>query len=120
MFNKRRYLMDHLRRTHKTPVYGCEGCSEKFASRGVLLKHIHKCERYKERKKRVGQEELGHVLTKRKKNNQCHVCQKWFLTQALLQAHREKEHLKQLNNPPDNILKNDEENINPANDKHQG
>jgi len=93
-FEKRRYLMDHLRRTHKTPIYNCKGCDEKFASRSLLLRHIHKCAQFKQKQliEDSEKEEASKVLTKRKKNNKCTMCSKWFLTKALLSIHREKEH----------------------------
>ena len=39
-FEKRRYLMDHLRRVHNSAVHQCKGCSSRFKLKEDLTYHI--------------------------------------------------------------------------------
>ena len=95
-FDKRRYLMDHLRRVHKSSIYKCNGCNSRFKLKEELNSHHEKCLISENNSKESAapepptvptDEENGKVLTKRKKNNRCHQCNGYFLTQALLKVH---------------------------------
>ena len=99
-FEKRRYLMDHLRRVHNSAVHQCKGCSVRFKLKEELSSHQQQCESFLSTKTQPavsggisvtsgprGGEEEEKVLTKRKKNNKCKECDRYFLTQALLKSH---------------------------------
>ena len=99
-FEKRRYLMDHLRRVHNSAVHQCKGCNSRFKLKEDLTTHQSQCQTFLATKKQQEQEaaalasdaagrlEAGEkVLTKRKKNNKCGQCERYFLTQALLKSH---------------------------------
>ena len=45
-FEKRRYLMDHLRRVHNSAVHQCKGCSVRFKLKEELISHQHQCESF--------------------------------------------------------------------------
>ena len=101
-FEKRRYLMDHLRRVHQSAVFLCTGCESRFKMKEDLIKHQKTCTISKhendssqsglriETTESSGKETFK--LTKRKKNNQCHQCDSYFLTQNLLKTHIKTVH----------------------------
>ena len=102
-FEKRRYLMDHLRRVHNIAVHQCKGCMSRFKLKEDLISHQSQCESSLALVEKqpavegvsgpsqlVGEEEK--VLTKRKKNNKCKECDRYFLTQALLKSHIKIQH----------------------------
>ena len=101
-FEKRRYLMDHLRRVHNSAVHQCKACSSRFKLKEDLTTHQSECPAFLKSRKQQQQQataptseaggclEVGEgekVLTKRKKNNKCGQCERYFLTQALLKSH---------------------------------
>ena len=98
-FEKRRYLMDHLRRVHNSLVYQCKNCHLRFKLKEELNSHQDNCskENHPETmviatKSPAVDDENNKVLTKRKRNNQCKLCGGYFLTQALLKTHVKSVH----------------------------
>ena len=93
-FEKRRYLMDHLRRVHKSAVYHCDGCKDRYMFKEELLNHQLNCDLYKALKSPDKQPTAQNkkLFTKRKKNNQCQQCDQYFLTQTLLKIHIKNVH----------------------------
>ena len=97
-FEKRRYLMDHLRRVHNSSVYQCRGCLKRFRLREDLTQHQVLCNQQQLSTKMDSQSSLlivpeaQNILTKRKKNNKCQICEAYFLTKALLKTHLRTVH----------------------------
>ena len=97
-FEKRRYLMDHLRRVHNSSVYKCNKCNSKFKLKEDLNSHEISCteaEHSSNENVPITQADIpqiSKVLTKRKKNNMCNQCEGFFLTQALLKIHIKTVH----------------------------
>ena len=101
-FDKRRYLMDHLRRVHKSSVYKCNDCHIRFKLKDELNSHLQNCSKSQKTSKvseekhiksvLTDNEQNVKILTKRKKNNRCHQCNGYFLTQALLKTHVKTVH----------------------------
>ena len=97
-FEKRRYLMDHLRRVHNSAVYQCKGCLTRFRLREDLTQHQVLCNQQQLGTRPDPQSSLlivpetQNTLTKRKKNNKCQICEAYFLTKALLKTHLRTVH----------------------------
>lgn len=96
-FEKRRYLMDHLRRVHNSAVYQCNGCLTRFRLRETLTQHQVLCNQQLGTKPDPQSSllivpETQNILTKRKKNNKCQICEAYFLTKALLKTHLRTVH----------------------------
>ena len=96
VFDKRRYLMDHLRRVHHSAIHRCKACREKFKLKEDLLNHQNVCQTFMSSKQIVPETSIDvqnkKLFTKRKKNNQCTLCEQYFLTQSLLQTHIKTVH----------------------------
>ena len=96
-FEKRRYLMDHLRRVHNSAIYQCKGCLQRFRLREDLNQHQTLCNQQLSTKLDPPSSllivpENQNILTKRKKNNKCQICEAYFLTKALLKTHLRTVH----------------------------
>ena len=98
-FDKRRYLMDHLRRVHNSAIYQCKGCLLRFRLKEELSQHQEGCDH--QHQPSVTSDapssvlivrENQNILTKRKKNNKCQLCDAHFLTKALLKTHLRTVH----------------------------
>ena len=83
-FDKRRYLMDHLRRVHNSAVHQCKGCKVRYKYKEELINHQINCELHIQIRDSVKETvpQNQKLFTKRKKNNQCPQCDSYFLTQA--------------------------------------
>ena len=99
-FEKRRYLMDHLRRVHNSAIHQCQGCKVRYKYKDELVTHQRSCDAHKDKEikeklKETVEPQNNKLFTKRKKNNKCAQCDGYFLTQALLKTHIRTIHEKQ-------------------------
>jgi len=97
-FEKRRYLMDHLRRVHNSAIHKCAGCETRFKYREEMVTHQAQCQpvtqiRSIERENVPEDLPQKKPLPRRRKNNQCIQCDRYFLTQALLLKHQRIHHM---------------------------
>merc|ERR1712223_1571353 len=102
-FEKRRYLMDHLRRVHNSAIHKCPGCDTRFKYREEMVSHQAQCQQLSQirpaEKEDVSDDvpPKNPIMPRKRRSNQCLQCDRYFLTQALLLKHQRLHHMTDSN-----------------------